>query len=119
MRLWIILLILAAAFSGLDQIIRLGWEYRSWFPEWFFSWDTGWGKFDAWHTWQGMVYFLLLAGGIFLSGELDKVSYKGGIFVVLFFVTVFLLWFQIRNLFLHIIWLKPEYWQFPFRQVFL
>lgn len=118
MRLWIILLVLAAAFSGLDQLIRLSWEVRSWLPMWFFTWDSGIGKIDAWHTWQGMVYFLLLSGGIFLGKELyDVAETRGGSFVVLFFVVVFLLWFQIRNLFMDIIWLNPSEWSWPFKGV--
>lgn len=100
--LWIFILIIAAGFSGLDQLIRLDWEERSWLPGVIFVWNTGIGKIDAWHTYQGAVY-LGLAAGFALAGLNWWL-----------FSAVFLAWFQMRNVFMHIIFLKSEYrrwWQ--------
>lgn len=100
MLFWITILILAAAFSGLDQLIRLHWWVdHSWLPGWVFMWNSGVGKIDAWHTYQGAVYLGLAAG--FLLSQLNWWM----------FIAVFLAWLQVRNLFLHIIWLKPKYWR--------
>lgn len=100
MWVWISILVLSAGFSGLDQIIRLGWIGRSWLPSWVWWWKSGIGKIDAWHTYQGATYLGLAVG--FMLAALNWWM----------FIAVFLAWFQVRNLFMHVIWLFPEFWRF-------
>lgn len=98
----VIFFILAAAVSGLDQICRLKWYEYSWLPNWVFFWNLGIGKIDAWHTYQGAVYLLLPLGFRFLP--LEFWWWAGGILV----------WFQARNLFMHVIWMAGPYRRWPF-----
>lgn len=100
MLFWISILVLSAAFSGLDQLIRLRWWLdMSWLPGRVFVWNSRVGKIDAWHTYQGATYLGLAAG--FMLAALNWWM----------FIAVFLAWFQVRNLFMHVVWLKPEYWR--------
>ncbi len=101
----------SAISRALDQIIILERDYQSYLPGWVFRWDLGLGTVDAFHTYQGIT---LVAFGIacyyfyhFLQRMTPKYKIAGWLIAVYGY-------YQVFNLFFHVVFLKPEYWQFPF-----
>lgn len=101
MILSVLFAFLSSAFDSLNQIIILEREYRTWlenyFPN-FFRWNTGIFHLDAWHTYQAFGI-----GFVFLSGYFAILSNSW--WLVLYWIA----YYQVRNLFMHVIWMKPGY----------
>lgn len=96
----IILIIISAIARSLDQLIRFGYS-RSWLPEKIFNWEIA-EKLDAVHFYMGIKLISFGLGFYFYSWDLWTIP-----------LTIYI-YYQIFNLFFHIIWLYPEFWEFPF-----
>jgi hypothetical protein len=104
MTLSIFLLIISALFRGLDQIIFWDQQKLSWLPEKVFFWDLEFVAIaDSFHFYMGMKLICFGLGFYFLPFYPWYIV--GGIIFV---------YYQVFNLFFHIIFKKREYWRWPF-----
>lgn len=106
------LFISSAFFAAIDQIIRLERISHSWLPSFFWYWVVSRPTIDAWHTYQGLK--IVLFGLFFYFFQMNILWFAFINFEWFWLSIVIYIWYQIRNLFLHVVLLKPKYWQFPF-----
>jgi hypothetical protein len=99
----ILLLILSAMFRSFDQIIRYNQQDQTWLPNWFWNWRIGNFKvLNADHVYMGVKMTLswigfLLLGALFISNGVPT------FYQVLLFIAIWLAYYQVFNLFFHII----------------
>lgn len=107
----IVVWVVSAISRALDQIVILKREALSYLPDWVFHWNLGFGTFDAFHTYQGITLMAFGVGGYFFYRVFGNRSLKyqasAGIIAVYAY-------YQVFNLFFHVVFLKPEHWKFPF-----
>lgn len=106
--LYVSLLFASSVARALDQIMRFSREWVSWLPAWVFDWDIGWpSTFDAVHIYMGIT--LIGFGVAFLFTP----AATGRIPKWLFVAVSIVLYYQVFNLFYHVIFIKPEFWRWP------
>lgn len=131
MKALIILTLVSAAIDALSQLREVPVDFpkkkkqyneQSWIPNKFFEWDFGW-VLDAFHQYQGWGLFLfgvsLVHFYIYFWGLFTAVVYKLGLYfhtfdslyIYLFLALYSLVWYQIRNVFFHIVFKYPKYWK--------
>lgn len=127
----IILLIISAIFRALDQMLRfygnslqwdadrVGWVetvIESWLPDFTWSWSI-FGKFDAEHTYMGLklITFGLAFYPWYLFGiqpfEYGWMNYPDWWYWLPLYI---LGYYQVFNLFFHVIFCRVKYMSFPF-----
>ena len=105
-------LFVSAATDALNQLAILERGYRTWLENiWpnFFTWDTGIFEFNAWKTYQAMGI-----GLAFVSGTFTPLMFVSGVLTTMAISPFWLIaywvgFYQVRNLFMHVIWIKPGY----------
>jgi len=112
MRNSIIVFTMAGILDAMNQLIRLDrFEEQSWLPNWVYTWDFNWWVVDAWHFYQGAALTLVGLGAALLAlhwadaGRGRKQALQLGFSAWVYYYIV------IRNTFMHIILLYPEYWR--------
>jgi hypothetical protein len=103
MEISIILFCVSAVFRALDQIIH--WEQWgvSWLPAWVFFWNCRYlSTLDSFHTYMGVK--LISFGLAFYALPPLPWWIVGGIILA---------YYQVFNLFFHIVFKKPKYWRWP------
>jgi hypothetical protein len=102
---------ISAISRALDQIIILDRVYQSFLPKWIFKWDFGISTVDAFHVYQGITLITFGIGGYYFYRLLEYQSPK---YKLTAWIIAVYLYYQVFNLFFHVLFLKPEYWQLPF-----
>ena len=99
-----IFFVLSAMSGALVQLIVFSqWEEQSWLPEWVFTWDLGiLSTLDAYHVYQGL-WLVLFGAGFYVLGFIWWV----------WIAVVVVGYWQVYNLFYHIIFRRREYWRWP------
>lgn len=132
MQLIILFAVISSAVDALSQLRitpvdsqEKKYVTRSWLPNFIFKWDfksipvIG-GVLDAFHQFQGWGLFLygyscsIFFGRYYmelLSWFPINSTFRFFVYSVAFMAVYTLAWYQIRNLFLHIIWIYPKYWK--------
>ena len=101
---------ISAISRALDQIIILDRIYQSFLPTWIFKWDFGISTVDAFHTYQGITLITFGIAGYYFYRILEYQSKK---YKLIAWTIAVYLYYQVFNLFFHVLFLKPEYWQLP------
>lgn len=96
---WIIL-IFSAIVRSLDQLTIFSYT-QSWLPEKFFTWKV-YKIFDAVHTYMGIKLVSFGLGFLFYNWDYWTIP-----------LTIYL-YYQVFNLFFHVVWRYPEFWEIPF-----
>lgn len=126
---------LSACFGALTQLIVFEQYSQSWLPEWVLRWDLGvLLTADAYHVYQGLwlICFgiaFFRVGSVLLSGYISSQMLKWKNWFLKIYVRGFkifgkfwrwvivagiiILYYQIYNLFYHIIFRYPEFWRWP------
>jgi hypothetical protein len=91
-------------FGALVQLIHFGqWEEQSWLPGWVFTWDLRiLSTLDAYHVYQGL-WLVLFGAGFYVLG------FTWWVWIAVVVVG----YWQVYNLFYHIIFRRREYWRWP------
>ena len=114
MKLFIIFTILSALFRAIDHIGLWGQLHATWLPSCLWNWKTRWRAFNAEHFYMGL--YLMFFGLACINSPMEyETSW------VFFSQFAFYLWcyFQIFNLFFHVVLKKKAWWEWPiFRIVF-
>jgi hypothetical protein len=106
----------SAIFRALDQLMRWEQEGQSWLPMWVFTWDSGlFAILDAPHVYMGLKLVLFGLGAFVLypiikyyDDNLKPESLKWIVLAILVLV-----YYQVFNLFYHIVFRYPEFWRWP------
>lgn len=107
----VVIWIISAISRALDQMVILKREALSYLPDWVFNWDLGFATFDAFHTYQGITLIAFGVGGYFFYRVFGNRTLKYQVIAGLIAVYAY---YQVFNLFFHVVFLKPEHWEFPF-----
>lgn len=115
-RAWLRLFVLSAAIDTLNQLritpidfeqSRKKYQTIGRLPEWLFEWDFGW-IVDAFHQYQGWALFLIAVSFALheKNGHRRRIfeSYgiqENGLMYFCYYGAMLLIWYQIRNQFLH------------------
>ncbi len=102
MKLYIFLLVLSVMARAIDHIKLWRQTYQSWLPWWVFGWKTKISVLDANHFYMGL-YLISFGLGMYVSPY--SWWWKP--------VEIYL-YFQVFNLFFHVILKKRVYWRLPF-----
>ncbi len=97
-------LILSAMLRGLDHVDY--WKIdQTWLPTQILNWTTRFQVVDSWHVYKGgtLLFFGL---GMFFSP-----------FPLYCKLIEFYLYFECFNLFFHVVYLYPKFWEFPFIRI--
>lgn len=104
---FVALLFVSAVFRALEQIMRWNRELQSWLPEWVFSWDFKFlSTFDAVHVYMGITLIAFGVAFIFVPGN-SRIPLWLGVAIVIW------LYYQVFNLFYHVIFIWPDFWRWP------
>lgn len=118
--LFITFFILSAAIRAIDHLELWGQGYTSWLPDWIWGWETPFRSFDSRHFWMGL-YLLLWGIAHYFLGQVEflyRFGFSNWILWTIFLVDIYI-YFQIFNLFFHVIWKSKGWKEFPFFRIFL
>jgi hypothetical protein len=107
----IVIWVVSAISRALDQMVILQREELSYLPDWVFHWNLGLRTFDAFHTYQGITLIAFGLAGYFFYRVLENRTRK---YQVIAWIIALYVYYQVFNLFFHVVFLKPEHWEFPF-----
>lgn len=99
----IIFFCLSACSRALDQMIIFQINHTSWLPQRVFTWKTRWKAVDAIHFYQGITMVGFGLGMYFCTWSLWP-----------WLPIVVYGYYQVFNLFFHVVFRETWYWEFPF-----
>lgn len=104
--IYLITLAALAAYREIQILIDRGsWKIEmTWLPIWYTEWNSMWKLFDSFHLIEGLYTLILCAA-------LTKLNNKSKWYFV---IVYWALYYYARNIFMHIIFMNPEYMRFKF-----
>ena len=108
--IYLFLFIVGISYREVQILIDRGsWKKKDyWIPLWYIKWTSKWKNFDSFHFIMGLSLFLLLEWAIDYLPTYDFTFVAGWINDQIWVIAYWLTLYQIRNLFMHVIFKRKK-----------
>lgn len=106
--IWLLLFIIGISYREVQILIDRGsWKKEDYIiPLWYIKWTSKWKNFDSFHTLIGLSILFLLEYLVEYLPRYDFIFIPAWLNYQVYVITYWLIFFQIRNLFMHKIFKK-------------